>query len=142
MDIDFLKVSAKDKYSLWEAYREAMLQHIEQIWGWDEIWQKNDFNEKFQEYGTFFIVSESSNFGFIQMSVDESKIYINMIILNSKSRSKGIGGKVLTELNVRHPKKPIELRCFKVNKKAYEFYIKEGFTVIDDQSESYLMRRA
>ena len=141
MKITFPAISDEDSPYIWKLYCEAMRGHIERIWGWDETWQLVDFEKRLKLLDTVIVVCGSSNVGYLQLSVNESTVYINMIVLDSKSRSKGLGSAVIAELNSLHPRKAIELRCFKVNTKACDFYTREGFAIIDIEENSYLMRK-
>jgi GNAT superfamily N-acetyltransferase len=141
MIITFPTAEKEDSPYTWQLYRKAMRIHIEKIWGWDEAWQLADFEDKLNANDTVLVVCDSNKVGYLQYSFDESKIYINMIVLDSKSRSKGLGNAILSELNLLYPQRVIELRCFKVNIKAHAFYVREGFIIIDVEDNSYLMRK-
>ncbi len=51
MNLNLVSTTDKNKNFFWNNYCDSMLSHIEQIWGWDEKWQKSDFKTNVSEKG-------------------------------------------------------------------------------------------
>ena len=131
----------EDKEIVWRLYEQSMKSHIEEIWGWDPVWQDTDFNKSYSNLATFIIETDSVFAGYFQLESFSEHVYLRMLIIEPELRSKKIGAKVLAEiLEIAHKSgKKVLLRVFKVNVNAKRFYIREGWVEIDEDDSSYLM---
>lgn len=137
-----LKYSKKeDTTYLWQTYKIAMKPHIDKIWGWDLAWQKVDFEKNLAKYTISLIYKASELIGYVQYNIEGQKCYINMLILEPKQQSQGIGAELLNCLTTENKLTTLSLRCFKVNNRAYKFYLREGFEIIDNQEHFYLLAK-
>lgn len=123
---------------LWKVYTVSMKPHIEQIWGWDDKWQKSDFSKNLMKYDTLIIRIEENPVGYVQYKSNNEGIYINMLILEADYQNKGIGPKLLSILHSKY-QQTIVLKCFKINHKAYQFYLNNGFRLFDEDENFYLL---
>lgn len=139
LNIDFRLISSKDKPYIWKVYKATMMVHIENIWGWDVVWQENDFLNNLEKYKTSVLISNDNPLGYIQLREKSDEVYINMIILEPNHQGKNIGKKILLKLQEVYPNKPIKLKCFKTNKRAFKFYINNGFELIEEDLDFYLL---
>lgn len=135
-------IEAKDKEYLWNIYVRSMQAHIENIWGWELAWQKQDFAKNLIKYSTCLITLNNKTIGYIQYTIDNKQAYINMLILDPSQQSQGIGVEVLKYLVNKNQLTNLSLRCFKVNKRAFKFYQKQGFVVIDEDENFYLLNKS
>jgi len=135
----FKSINQKDKNYLWKSYQKAMKSHIENIWGWNLTWQKNDFNKNLSHYKNYILCLSDNRIGYVQYKIENNECYINMLILEPEYQSKGLGSEILATILARKSISSIKLRCFKVNIKAYRFYINQGFDVIDEDDDFYLL---
>lgn len=141
MEILLKPIIAEDKNYIWNVYEKAMKSHISNIWGWNLDWQKNDFETNLESHETYIIYMSEIRMGYVQALYDFEKTYINMLILEPMYQSKGFGLDVLKMIVKRQNNKPVQLRCFKVNQKAYKFYLSKGFEVIEVEDEFYYMSK-
>jgi len=141
MNIKFQPYQASDKDYIWQTYVTAMKHHIENIWGWDESWQQTDFEKNLQKYQIDLIQIESQPIGYVQFSKNTDKTYINMLILELSYQNQGIGVKVLESIQKSNHDLPLELKCFKANQAAYQFYINNEFDVIESDDSFISLRR-
>ena len=130
-----------EKALIWHIYENAMQAHIEKIWGWDYAWQKQDFEKNIAQYTTSFILNGDKIIGYLQYKVKKKRVYINMLILEPLQQSQGIGGKVLNHLISEYKLDTVSLRCFKVNDRAFKFYLRLGFAVIAEDDNFYLLEK-
>lgn len=126
---------------LWQSYEKAMKAHIESIWGWDLAWQQIDFTKNLTKYTTSLITKKDKTIGYLQYNIDDNKGYINMLILEPSQQSQGFGAEALNYLTTIHHLETLSLRCFKVNTRAYRFYKGEGFEMINEDENFYLLRK-
>lgn len=127
---------------IWKTYVNAMKPHIEKIWGWDLIWQKDDFAKTLDKYTTAIILLDKKQIGYAQYIQESEYLYINMIILQSDYQSQGIGAKLLKVIGSIESDLPIKLKCFRVNDAAYNFYLNNGFEVIKTDNEFFTLTNA
>jgi GNAT superfamily N-acetyltransferase len=126
---------------LYGLYVEAMKAHIEQIWGWDEDWQKNDFATALNTISTNVIQFNNELIGYYQLEQAEDHDYLRMFILDKQHRSKGIGSIILQRLLEQSQTKhsTLKLRVFKINTAALRFYQREGWQVIKVEDAFYYL---
>ena len=127
MNLHLQAFDLKNKEYLWQLYIKAMQHHIDNIWGWESDWQSENFEQNLAEYTTLLIKCANNRIGYIQYNINVDSIYINMIILEKNYQSNGFVKEVLDLIQSSHKNLPIALKCFRVNKSAYEFYIRNGF---------------
>ena len=118
-----------------------MKNYIENIWGWNEEWQINDFNNSLKIYKTFLITLNSELAGYVQFKDSDTNVFINMLILESQYQGKGLGKKLLGLLMQDYSGRGIELKCFKINTRAYNFYLSNGFDVTDEDENCYFLSK-
>ncbi len=141
MKIELKNFELADKSYMWKTYVEAMKQHIEEMWGWDEAWQENNFNNELTQSNTQIIFAGGERVGYLQTEPESCGIFIRMIILEPKCQSKGVGAKILNMLQPSSAGQLLKLNCFEVNKEAFRFYQKNGFTVTKTDEKFISMQR-
>ncbi len=139
--MQFKLISKSDEVYLWQTYKIAMKTHIENIWGWQQTWQKDDFAKSLAKFTTCLIQIKDETVGYIQYKIEKNDGYINMLILEPTKQSQGLGGKVIKHLIAKNHLHKLSLKCFKINKRAYEFYLKEGFSKIEEEAHFYLLKK-
>ena len=139
MKIELVSYDSTDHAFIWQTYIKAMKSHVEKIWCWDLDWQQADFAKSLKEYTTDIIELDKKQIGYVQYIRHQKHIYINMIILQPIYQSKGIGSQLLDIIGMVDTNLSIELKCFKVNNRAYNFYLYNGFKVIKTDNEFYTL---
>ncbi|NHZ40643.1 GNAT family N-acetyltransferase [Massilia aquatica] len=120
-----------DKDTIWTLYESALRAHIESIWGWDRVWQRDDFNKAFAASASYIVELDTQLCGYIQLDIDDTDVHLRMLVLTPTVRSMGIGAAVLQKiLACTHQSgRPLHLRVFRVNGAAKRFYEREGWVV-------------
>ncbi|WP_196139635.1 GNAT family N-acetyltransferase [Aliikangiella sp. G2MR2-5] len=131
----------KDFHYLWDTYVSTMKCQVEKQVGWNDCWQKAHFKVLLDNYSTFVIEENYHHVGYVQFRDRGEKVYIVMLVLEFSHQSKGIGAAVLNQIQSESQGKAIELRCFQVNQRAFQFYSDNGFRAIDKDDDFILMRR-
>ncbi len=140
MDLKLIKATENDKSLFWESYCQAMRSHIEAIWGWDEAWQKSDFESRWKDCENILVFEATNPVGYIQTKILADEYYIMMFIIFPEYRSKGIGHELLTRLEASTKHAFIGLRVFRTNSKALSFYTSYGFEVFSNESDFYYLK--
>ena len=141
MKIVFTPYEVDSRDYIFDSYVETMKHHIDNIWGWDETWQQVNFSHSLDKYLTFTLNLAGQKLGYIQLKHKSDYTYLSMIVLTAKYQSKGYGVQILKKIQSLKPNLPIKLRCFKVNKSAYNFYLQNGFTTVKSNKEFYTLLR-
>ena len=141
MDIATRIANADDKAPAWALYQSALKSHIESMWGWDEAWQIAYFEKAFSTSATYVVEAGSEFGGYIQLDINSRDIYLGMLVLAPNVRSRGIGAKLLAEINrIAHQAgRTMHLRVFRVNGAAKRFYEREGWRVKAEEDAFFLM---
>jgi ribosomal protein S18 acetylase RimI-like enzyme len=139
--IKFEAYKDSQKVYLWDTYVQAMKPHIELIWGWEDNWQKNDFEQNLIKYQTLVLNFKNSKIGYIQLSNSSKELFINMLILSPSWQSMGLGKSILEKIMYFKPNNKLRLKCFKINQQAYEFYHREGFSIIDSDDDFLILQK-
>lgn len=134
MQLEFNKIDdsgpdTEQKSQLWQLYIKYMKPYIEQIWGWQEEWQYQHFEQDFSQRHTITITDNAKICGYFQYAKLSTETYLYMIILDSKIQKKGIGRKILRLLESMQSNKPVKLRCFHINANAQRFYRQQGYRI-------------
>jgi ribosomal protein S18 acetylase RimI-like enzyme len=132
-----------DRASLWQAYQEALRSHIEEIWGWDEDWQRAYFDKALLDASTHIVEVGGQFAGYVQLDLG-AEVYLRMLILLPAFQSRGIGARLLGELLAASQARgsTMFLRVFRTNGQARQFYEREGWVVATDEGDFVLMRPA
>jgi len=112
-------------------YEDLFRKHIEEIWGWDDGWQAENFESEWKNSETKVIVHESSDVGFVQIQDKDEppQLYILSLGVSASHQRLGIGTLVMQELMQAAMKRkiPVRLNVFETNPEALRFYSELGF---------------
>lgn len=116
--------------------------YVEQIWGWDEKWNKQYFRKTFNPDIYQIIIYQNEAIGCIAFKEDDKLIEIENIEIDPRYQNLGIGSYQINQIKQKRSsqKKPIILQVFKINQKAIKFYIKHGFYQYDESETHFKMR--
>lgn len=123
--------SEDDREFLYELHCQTMRQVIEKTWGWDEAWQRRDFDRRFREYLTSIIECNGHAAGGLLLEWKPDSLYIHELQLLPEYQSQGIGteviGKVIEQAAAR--RLPVTLSVVPANLRAQHLYEGLGFEV-------------
>ncbi|RFA26621.1 hypothetical protein CAI21_16495 [Alkalilimnicola ehrlichii] len=119
---------------LFEIHRAVFYSHIEQIWGWDEDWQKANFAREIESSATSVVIIDGLIVGYVQVCEDDRGIYLQNIALSGDYQRKGIGTRLIQQLQKKAAVSgvPLNLGVFRTNTSARRFYERVGFEKIRD----------
>ena len=141
MEINLVEFRSADKEYVWLRYVDSMQSYIQKIWGWDKAWQESNFLKSLDTYQTFVLEFDTKRIGYVQYLHNSDFSYLSMIVLDKEFQSKGYGAFILDKIQSLKPELPLKLRCFKVNQKAYQFYLKNNFKLISSDNEFHTLQR-
>ena len=122
---------------------ESVRPYVEKIWGWDEIFQQNDFNSDFADVEHFSVIEIDGKFiGFMQCYFKSPYLDVAEIHLLSEHRGKGIGSDILLCLqnDCMIKKRKMRIGCFKENHRAKSLYQKLGFIQTEETDTHFILQ--
>ena len=138
-----IRFATPDDYDLIYALKtESIRPYVEKIWGWDEDYQKKDFDGDFSNMEQFNVIEIDGKFvGFVQYYFDYPYFEVVEIHLLPEFRGKGIGTDILRYLQkvcIAQDRK-IRIGCFKENHRAKHLYQKLGFMQTEETDTHYIL---
>ena len=115
---------------------------IEKTWGWNEEWQREDFNRRFNGYVVSMIELEGQAAGGLLLEWKPDSLYIHEIQVLPEYQGRGIGTAVVRtviEQGASH-RLPIKLSVVPANSRAQALYERLGFEVTGVESPFIRMR--
>ena len=135
---------ASDKPTIWRLYEEALRHHIETIWGWDDAWQADYFDQAYLSMQTRVVEVDGQFAGYVQVNAGEVDDYLSMLVLAPAYRSLGVGAQLLSTIQAdsRGKARGLYLRVFRTNAAARRFYERNGWALVADEGNFIVMRPA
>ena len=137
-----IDAAEKDKVQIFELHREMFRHEIEECWGWDEQWQKENFEKEWGRDVFKVIRHQDEVIGYSQFTKEKDKIYIQSIGLIPDFRNQGLGTMLMERIlkEAQESGGDVELSVHSKNKVALKLYEKFGFEVIDSTDHSVSMK--
>jgi ribosomal protein S18 acetylase RimI-like enzyme len=131
--------TADDLESLYQLYCAAFRSQIEQIWGWDEAWQRSNFSRTFESSLTSVVQVAGLAVGYLQTELSSHQLYLRNIALQAEAQGQGIGTLVVRQLQQLAQSRgvPVKLRVFPNNARALQFWKRMGF-LTQDQADDHI----
>ena len=110
-----------DQAQIYHLKAQSVRPYVEKIWGWDEVYQQQDFARDFQAIERFQVIEVGGNFaGFLQASFLDPYYEIQELHLLPAYRGKGIGSQILRQLQeaCTAQGQTIRIGCFRENQRA------------------------
>ena len=142
MEYHLRRASESDKHFLYSLHRATMRIAIEKTWGWDEAWQRSDFEKRFKEQLVSVIEVDARDVGALWLETSQEVIYIADLQVLPELQGHGIGTAVLQGLIAAGAARgvPVELAVLQVNPRARCLYERLGFRVADEGDPFVRMR--
>ena len=120
---------ALDKPILYLWHVEAYRDYIEQLWAWDEDWQRRDFGKLFAALPPLVVMRGGVGVGYIQTQVREASLHLANIVIRAPARGQGIGEAIVRHLQASAATRgcAVTLKVFRSNPRAQAFYSRHGF---------------
>lgn len=116
--------------------------YAEKIWGWDEEWQKKDFDHDFAAIEQFRVIeADGRPAGFIQCVCGALVCEVVEIHLFPTFRGRGIGSRILRRLQkaCTASGRKIRIGCFQENHRARALYQRLGFVQVKETATHYVL---
>ncbi|QJE97400.1 GNAT family N-acetyltransferase [Luteolibacter luteus] len=133
-DFELQAADESDAEPIYELYKELFQNHIDQIWGWDENWQKENFAKEWEEARTWRIDSQGQLSGYLQLRDEADFMYVLSLGILPAFQGRRIGRVIMRSLQQEAAGKglPLRLSVFRTNPRALSFYQGLGFRVTEE----------
>lgn len=142
MDYKIRIATPNDHDLIYTLKAESVRPYVEKIWGWDENYQKKDFDSDFSNIEQFHVIEiDNSLVGFVQYYFEYPYFEVVEIHLLPECRCKGIGSDILRNLQkgcIAQDRK-IRLGCFKENHRAKQLYLNLGFIQTEETDTHFIL---
>lgn len=130
-----------DQDALFQLHAKLFRHHIEQIWGWDDGWQLDNFKKKWTEVQTEILTQDGERLGYIQTHQESDHFYVLNLGLYPHRQSVGLGSIAMNTLKQRAILKglAIKLSVFRTNQRVLEFYKRLGFEIEAETETGFRM---
>lgn len=145
MDYTLRLATPADHDWIYALKAESVRPYVETIWGWDEAYQRTDFDRDFSALQQFQVVEVDGRFvGFVQCCFSPSCCEVVELHLLPAYRGHRIGSHILRRLQKDCIAQKLKLRigCFKDNHRAKQLYEKLGFTQMSETDTHYILEAA
>ncbi len=122
------------KAMVYDIKKASVFPYIDKIWGWDEAYQRKDFDIDFLNIEQFSVIEIDGRIcGFVQIYEHDDIVELVEIHLIPEMQGKGIGSDIINSIlkRAKSENKTVRLGCFKENFKAKKLYLKLGFVLTE-----------
>ncbi len=140
-NVIFGSASESDREFLYELHCGTMREVIEQTWGWDEAWQRADFDRRFAEYTVSIIEAGGRTAGGLLLEWTPDSLYIELQVL-PELQGRGIGTAVVQNVIEQGASRgvPVMLSVVPASPRAKRLYERLGFEVAEVGTPFILMQ--
>jgi ribosomal protein S18 acetylase RimI-like enzyme len=131
-----------DHTFLFDLHIATMRELIEQTWGWDEPWQRENFTHRLQSCRVGIIEVAGRRVGAVWVEDGQDSLFLADLQVLPEFQRQGIGTAVVRELITEVGEKhiPIELAVLTINADARRLYERLGFKVVGEEEPLIYMR--
>ena len=129
---------------LYQLHVAAMREYIEATWGWQEAWQREYFEKKFDPANRQIIEMDGQDAGVVVVEQRDQEVYLGLIEILPAFQERGTGTAIVQEIirDAHHAGLPVSLHVLKSNIPARKLYERLGFTVVQEEEIRFKMTRS
>ncbi len=142
-NLTYIKTRNEDLELVYLIKKDGLKLYVEQIWGWEENFQRKIHKENFDPEKITIIKLENEVIGYIIKCISDREIYIENLIIRNKYQNNGFGTEIVNSVIKKSliEKKSIGLRVLKINKNAKRFYENLGFKKMSESKYHYELKK-
>ena len=142
-ELSIRKAQTTDSEFVFAVKKAAFREYVEQIWGWEDTYQRELHNRRFASQDIRIIQFHGTDIGFLSTSITPDTFKVDQIYILPEYQGKGIGAaymkRVIDDANLEQ--KPVTLQVLKINTRATAFYQRLGFRIVDENATHFQMKR-
>ena len=116
--------------------KKAAYRYVEQVWGWDDNYQRERHNKEFTSHDFHIIQFHETDVGFFITSSTPDMLKVDQIYILPQYQGRGIGSACLTRIvdDANLEQRSVVLQVLKVNTRGIALYKRLGFTIVGEDS--------
>ena len=136
------KAQATDSEFVFAVKKAAFREYVEQIWGWEDTYQRDLHNRRFAAQDLRIIQFHGTDVGFLSTSTSDM-LKVDQLYILPEYQGKGIGAACMKRIidDANAEQKPVTLQVLRINTRATAFYQRLGFTIVDENATHFQMKR-
>ncbi|HVX49314.1 MAG TPA: GNAT family N-acetyltransferase [Chitinophagaceae bacterium] len=121
--------------------KTVLRKYIEEIWGWDEDFQRDYHAQNYNAAVTYIVISGDDAIGTIEVKEGETEIFISGLYLLPACQGKGVGSGIINTYIQKAftNNKRVALEVLKLNTGAQKLYKRFGFKLQERDDIKYFM---
>ncbi len=129
--------TAADHNRMFDVHRRVFKDHIEQLWGWDENWQRSNFEAECAACSCSILEEGDVLAGYVQTTHEPNGLRLRNIAIDAAFQGRGFGTSVVEGLQKDAARRgvAIHLSVFTTNARAAQFYLRLGFRETERDSK-------
>ena len=142
-ELSFRKAYASDSEFVFTVKKAAYREYVEQVWGWNDSYQRKRHNQEFASYDYRIIQFCETDVGFLITSCTPDTLKVNQLFILPEYQGKGIGSACMTRIvnDANLEGKSVTLQVLKVNARGVDLYQRLGFTIVGEDSIYFQMEK-
>ena len=142
-ELSFRKAHISDSEFVFTVKKAAFREYVEQVWGWDDNYQRELHNRRFAAQDVCIIQFRGTDVGFLSTSSTPDTLKVNQLFILPEYQGKGIGSACMMRIvdDARLEEKSVALQVLKVNTRGTAFYQRLGFLIIGESSTHLQMKK-
>ena len=143
-ELSFRKAHTSDSEFVFTVKKAAFREYVEQVWGWDDNYQRELHNRRFDSQDLRIIEFRGTDVGFLATSSTPDTRKVNQIYILPEYQGRGIGSACLTCIiaDANRAQKSVTLQVLKVNTRGIAFYQRLGFLIVGESFTHFQMERS
>ena len=143
-EVSLRKARASDSEFIFTVKKAAYREYVEQVWGWDDDYQRERHNREFASHDFHIIQFCETDVGFFITSSTSDTLKVNQIFILPEYQGRGIGSACMTRIidNANLEQRSVELQVLKVNTRGIDLYQRLGFTIVGEDSIYFQMEKS
>ena len=137
------KAQATDSEFVFAVKKAAFREYVEQIWGWDDTYQRDLHNRRFASQDLRIIQFHGTDVGFLSTFSTSDTFKVDQLYILPEYQGRGVGAacmkRIIDDANLEQ--KPVTLQVLKINTRATAFYQRLGFIIVEENSTHFQMKR-
>jgi ribosomal protein S18 acetylase RimI-like enzyme len=143
MEYQVRRALETEKECIYNLKKNNNYHYIESIWGWNEEYQRTDFENDWTDINRFYCIDDKGRLiGFYQVNNSTSELNIEELHIHPDYRGRGIGTTIIQNViqQAQMCNQSIMIGCFKQNVGALKLYENNGFLCEIETETHYILR--
>ena len=142
-EVSLRKAHANDSEFVFIVKKAAFREYVEQVWGWDDSYQRELHNRRFAAQDVCIIQWCEVDVGFLAISHTSDMLKVNQLFILPEYQGRGIGSACMTRIldDASLEQKPVMLQVLRVNTRGIAFYRRLGFTIVGESTTHVQMEK-